>query len=218
VRGPKLIVVTDPGYPDRRVLEVIEAAGRELAPGTLGVQLRDKSRPDAELVPFVKALREATSKADAWLVFNVSLASVASSEARLALAKEVGADGVHLGASGVTIAQARAVCGAEAWISVAAHSDDAVRAAVTEGAQAALVSPVFPTLKTSLTWTPRGVEALASARGVAGGRLLLYALGGVTPENARACRGAGADGVAVIRAMLGAMDAGEAARAFRLVL
>jgi thiamine-phosphate pyrophosphorylase len=132
------------------------------------------------------------------------------------LARDVGAEGVHLGADACTVAEARAVCGASAWVSVSAHSDSAVRRALKDGADAALVSPVFPSRPPSVyaeTKEGRGLEALRSARALADGRLKLYALGGVDADNARACARAGAEGVAVVRALLASHEPGRIARA-----
>jgi acyl carrier protein len=101
-------------------------------------------------------------------------------------------------------------------VSVAAHSDDAVRQAIAGGADAVLVSPVFasrPPGNVASGKEGRGLGALRSARALAGGRIAVYALGGVDPQNAGACATSGADGVAVVRALLGSPDPGRVARA-----
>lgn len=224
---PRIVLVTDPGYSDDAILATVESAAAVLPRGALAVQLRDKRRPIVELRVFASRLRIATRQVGAMLLIN--------GDAQLA--RDIGADGVHLGGGAISIAAARAVCGPGAWISIAAHSDDAVRAAAKEGANAALVSPIFPTDKptggastspTSPTQKsetrvrvkgaslerPRGVEALTSARGIVGHGLFLYALGGVTPALTRRCMQAGADGVAVIRALLAAARPEDEARAF----
>lgn len=86
--------------------------------------------------------------------------------------------------------------------SVPAHDDEEVRRAT---ASAILVSPIFEG-KTS----PRGLDAIASAKKIT--KATIYALGGVSLENARSCIDAGAHGIAVIRAIFGAKDSGAAAR------
>jgi thiamine-phosphate pyrophosphorylase len=95
-----------------------------------------------------------------------------------------------------------------------------VRHAIKGGASAVLVSPIFVTKGKG---APRGVEAITRARELVGAapgapRVLVYALGGVDARNVGACRAAGADGVAAIRALydgdaaaLGAAFAGATA-------
>ena len=201
--APRLILVTDRGYSDDAIVAAVEAAASAVPRGALAVQLRDKRRPIVELRVFASRLRVTTRQAGAMLVIN--------GDARLA--HDVGADGVHLGGDAISIAAARSICGPGAWISIAAHSDAAVRAAAAQGANAALVSPIFATAKKP----PRGIEALASARAIAESAksaLLLYALGGVTPALARRCVQAGAYGMAAIRALLAAPSPAAEARAF----
>lgn len=194
---PRIVLVTDPAYGDDAIVRCVEAAARALARGALCVQLRDKRRPLVSLRVFAWRLRIVTRAAGAMLVVN--------GDARLA--RDVGADGVHLGREAITVRDARGIVGARAWISVAAHSDDAVARAAADGADAALVSPIF-------SKDARGLEAIRSARAAAGGsHIALYALGGVTSHDARACARAGADGVAVIRALLAAAEPACAARA-----
>jgi thiamine-phosphate pyrophosphorylase len=223
---PRIVLVTDPGYSDDAVLAAIENAASTLPRGALAVQLRDKARPLVELRVFASRLRLTTRQVGAMLLIN----------GNAQLARDIGADGVHLGGGAMSITAARALCGPGAWISIAAHSDEAVRAAAKEGANAALVSPIFPTDKPAARGQsksdksetrvrvkdesleskkrPRGIEALTSARAIVGNALFLYALGGVTPALTRRCMQAGADGVAVIRALLAASSPADEARAF----
>jgi thiamine-phosphate pyrophosphorylase len=208
IANARIILITDPAFGDDTIVRFVRLVAEALPDAWLCVQLRDKRRPLISLRLFASRLRLVTRSAGASLVIN--------GDARLA--RDVGADGVHLGRNAGTVRDARSVCGERAWISVAAHSDDAVRAAVAGGADAVLVSPVFSTRGTFLvdrTKPGRGIDALRSARRIAAGRASVYALGGVTADNAGACVKAGADGVAVIRALLATAEPARAARAVR---
>jgi thiamine-phosphate pyrophosphorylase len=193
---PRVWLVTDPAFADETILACVDRAARALPRGAFGVQLRDKtSRHPASLRELGLALRVVTSRHGAWLAVN----------GRPLLARDVGADGVHLGGGAGTVAEARAAVGRRTWVSVAAHTDAEAVAAVEAGADAVLVSPVFPTRPPSAlaaAKTPRGPEAIRSARAAIGARGAIYALGGVVPERVLACADAGADGVAVLRALL----------------
>jgi len=204
--APTLILVTDPFFGDDALVSCIEAAGKNLPRGAFCVQLRDKQRNVVSLRVFASRLRLVTRALGATLVIN--------GDARLA--RDVGADGVHLGRDAGTVDDARSIVGKRAWISVSAHSDGAVRRGIAEGADAVLVSPVFPSRPPSVlapSKEGRGLEALRTARSVAGDRVGIYALGGVDADNARACAEAGADGVAVVRALLASPEPGRIARA-----
>jgi len=205
----RVILVTDPAFGDDRIERCIRVIAKVLPEGWLCVQIRDKVRFPASLRLFASRLRVVTRASGARLVIN--------GDPRIA--RDVGADGVHLGGGAGSVADARVICGATAWVSVAAHSDDDVRSAVADGADAALVSPVFATEATSGAQSAparkqgRGLQAIGSARAVASGRVALYALGGVTAERARACIHAGADGIALKRALLASDAPARVARA-----
>lgn len=205
--------MTDATYADERVLEAVEACVRALPPRTFAVQLRDKKKEPKALRAFAEKLREATKPTDldgsgggghghsgALLLIN----------GNPALAKEVAADGVHLGGSAMKVSDARGILGEDAFITVAAHSDHAVKLGAQDGANGALVSSIFASPGKSIG---RGVAALRSARAAVGDSFLIYALGGVELTNAAECVDAGADGVAAIRALLLASDPGAEARA-----
>jgi len=196
VNPPRVLLVTDPGYTEALIEGVVLRVGGALARGAFGVLLRDKQRSHAAVVGFAERLRVATASCGASLIVH--------SDASLALA--VKADGLHLGGEAAkdgvdNVAELRrALPGA--WISVAAHSDADVERAAAAGVDAVLVSPIY---ESPGKGPPRGTAALASAR-ARGPGLSIYALGGVDAKRARACRDAGATGVAVIRALLAATD------------
>jgi thiamine-phosphate pyrophosphorylase len=204
VKGPFLFLVTDVAYEDETVFRVVDAVARASLPMTFGVQLRDKKRDARTRATFGARLRARTRELGVPLVVNGDIE----------LARAVGADGVHLGAEAHAgddwTGRVRSVLGPSTWISVAAHNDSDVARALGHGVDAVFVSPVYDTPGKG---PARGVAALASARSIVGSKLLLYALGGIDAESARACRDAGADGVAVIRALLSSSDPGAQARA-----
>jgi thiamine-phosphate pyrophosphorylase len=206
IADPRVILVTDPAFGDDAIATCVRLSAGALPRGAFAVQLRDKRRPVISLRLFALALRALTRDCGAFLVVN----------GMPEIARDVGADGVHLGRGAPSVREVRGVCGAQAWVSVAAHSDEAVGAAVEAGADAVLVSPVFPThppRMSSVAKEARGVGAVRAARAIAGGRVAVYALGGVSGDNAGACGRAGADGVAVIRALLCSPHPARVARA-----
>jgi thiamine-phosphate diphosphorylase len=200
---PKLILVTDSTYSDQRVVEVVEACSRALPKGAFAVQLRDRKKDDTELRAFAERLRIVTKDHGAIFLIN----------GHAKLARDVGADGVHLGGSDVRVSEARAEFGADGdalFVTIAAHSDQAVKLGSKDGANGALVSAIFASPGKAVG---RGVDALRTARVSAPKGFAIYALGGVDRTNAHDCFLAGADGVAMIRALLLASDPAADARA-----
>jgi thiamine-phosphate pyrophosphorylase len=196
---PRLVVITDPAFEPGAVVSAVQGALTTLPCESLAVQWRDKRQaPDLALA---RALREAT-RGRALFVVNGDIE----------LARSLGACGVHLGGHGGSASQvwrAREALGPSSFVSVAAHDDDGVRRAVADGADAALVSPIFATPGKGI---PRGIAAVRAARRLAPG-LSIYALGGVDGTNVASCLEAGATGVAVIRAVLAASNPASAAGA-----
>jgi len=84
-------------------------------------------------------------------------------------------------------------------VTMAAHSLEALRRAAAFGADAALLSPIFPTKSNSdhPTLGPFRASQWARAAG-----LPVIALGGVTPRRARTLAGRGFAGIAAIEALL----------------
>lgn len=198
---PRVVQITAASVlPERALFARIEALAAlpERARHAYAVQLRDPELPTRALADLGARLREATRAVGASLVVND----------RVDLAIAIGADGVHLGRLSMRVADARSLLGASAWISVSAHGVDDVLRAASEGADAALLSPIFASPGKG---APIGVQAIAAAREATGRRGLaidLVALGGVDAANAASCSSHGASAVAAIRADLrGVLDA-----------
>lgn len=179
-----LTLITEPRYGDARIVRVVRACAS--IPGFC-VQLRDHTdRTDDELLALAKELR--------------AIAPMLVVNRRFDLARRIGADGVH--------ALAAELGGALdfAFRSAPVHTDEELQNATH--ATCVLVSPIYAVPGKD---PPRGIAAIRVARTLAPGKTIL-ALGGIDETNARACRAAGADGVAVIRALFDARDPGEVAK------
>ena len=205
---PLIVLVTDPAFGDQPTVRKLRAAAAAVPPGTLCVQLRDKTRSLASLRAFAWQLRWVTRDSAVWFVVNGDAE----------LARDVGADGVHVTAGAGAVPTARRVLPGRAWVSVPAHSDEDVRQAVSHGADAVLVSPIFPTRSASPDGPgrpkqARGLAAVRAARRIAPPGLSIYALGGVDENRAGPCAVAGADGVAVRGAVLGSAAPARVVRA-----
>jgi thiamine-phosphate pyrophosphorylase len=109
------------------------------------------------------------------------------------IAIATGADGVHLRGNAISPARLRRILPRGFEISVACHSLEDVRAAAREGADMALLAPIFAVPGKA---PPLGLHALRTAAEQA--EIPVIALGGITPRRIPACLEAGAAGVAGI--------------------
>jgi thiamine-phosphate pyrophosphorylase len=178
----------------------VAAALRGLPPRTAAVHLREKDLGGRELLSLALAVGKACAEARQLFLIND----------RLDVAVLVGADGVHLPSEGVPVADARRMLGPAKVIGRSCHSRADVEAARAAGADFATYSPIYDTPSKRQYGAPVGIESLRDAAQVG---LPLVALGGIGPENAQTVRGAGAEGVAAIRAWLVGDDPAAAVRA-----
>jgi thiamine-phosphate pyrophosphorylase len=107
-----------------------------------------------------------------------------------------GAAGVHLRDGSVSPAVIRRIAPAGFVISVACHDAAAVLRTEDEGADYAVLAPVFAPLSKTSASSPLGLGALRAITAKA--RIPVIALGGITEENAQLCIDAGASGIAGI--------------------
>jgi thiamine-phosphate pyrophosphorylase len=124
----------------------------------------------------------------------------------------LGADGVHLGQDDLPPAEARRLLGADAIVGWSTHSLEQLDHAAGEPVDYVAFGPVFPTA------TKRAADPVVGLAGLRAARARtvrpLVAIGGLTLQNARDAATAGADGLAVISALMSAPDLGAAARAW----
>jgi thiamine-phosphate pyrophosphorylase len=189
-----------PDAPDRLYLIADTTGARQALPyavdaavraGVRLVQLRAKELPDSEYLALARAVRAITAAHGARLLINT----------RLHVATAIGADGVHLPRD-ASIRDARHALGPKALIGVSAHSAAELHRAEAEGADFVTLSPIFPTISKPWAVDLLGLDGFAAL--VATTTLPVFALGGVQPDNAASCLGAGACGVAVVSAIMAA--------------
>ncbi len=115
---------------------------------------------------------------------------------RVDVAIACGAAGVHLRDRSISPGRIRQMAPADFVISVACHDGESVLRAASEGADYAVLAPIFEPLSKVSGVPPLGLDALRSIASKAG--IPVIALGGITAENAPQCVEAGAAGVAGI--------------------
>lgn len=125
------------------------------------------------------------------------------------IAIAVDADGVHLGQDDLPVEEARKLMGGSRIIGVSTHSVEQARAAQSAGADYIGFGPIFTT-KTKDAGPSQGIDGLRQVRKAV--MLPVIAIGGINGGNLDTVLRAGADGVAVISAILGAPDLHEAVR------
>ncbi len=182
--------------------EVLEPA---LAGGVDIVQLRDKEAADEALVRAGERFRSACDRHGALLVVND----------RPDLALRCGADGVHLGQDDGDLDDARELVGPDVLIGVSTHTPDQVGVAARSTADYLGVGPVHQTA-TKPGRPAVGLELVRHA--TACSSKPFFAIGGIDAGNAPAVVQAGAQRLAVVRAIRDAGDPGAATRALRAVL
>jgi thiamine-phosphate pyrophosphorylase len=194
-----LYLITDTKLiPRERFVETVEAAVRG---GATMVQLREKETPREEVIRLGQALLAVTKRYDALLIIND----------HPSVAKAVGADGVHVGREDPPVSEARALLGPDAIIGASCYGD-VTRAASAErdGADYVAFGTPFPSpTKTKRTDISLGIFREAKQQV----SVPVFAIGGITIDNARQVIDAGADGLAVVSGVFAAADVEGAARA-----
>ncbi len=187
----RVYLVTDTVYfNDDNIWNKMEAA---LRGGVTLVQYRDKTQESRILYERALKMKALCDK------YNVPM--LVDDRADIAFA--VGAAGVHVGQSDLPAEVARRMLGADAIIGVSAHNAEEALAAEAAGADYLGCGAVYPT-GTKKDTSVIGVEGLKAIRAVT--KLPFVGIGGVTLANYRDVLNAGADGAAIVSAILNADD------------
>jgi len=184
----------------RDLLGIVDAA---VQGGVTVVQLRAKALPFQEFLAL--GLRAADRLAGTGVPLLIN--------DRVDIALACGADGVHLGQEDMPLATARKILGGDRIIGISANTVEEARAAELGGADYIGASPAFATATKETALPVLGPEGVRSIKRAV--RIPVVAIGGIGTTNAAALADSGADGIAVISAVLGAPDARRAAEDLR---
>jgi thiamine-phosphate pyrophosphorylase len=178
------------------LIERVEAA---LQGGIRLVQYRDKEPDDTVRFERAKALRSLCHQYQALFIIND----------RVDLALAVDADGVHLGQQDLPVAAARQLLGAHRIIGRSTTNPEELARALQEGVDYLGVGPVYATP----TKTDKAIAGLDYVRYAATHATLpWFAIGGIDGENLSEVMEAGAQRVAVVRAVIKSKAPAEAAQ------
>ena len=166
------------------------------------LQLRMKDAADRDIVAAGRRFARAAANHDALFILND----------RPDLVVATGADGVHLGQDDQPVAGARGVIGPERLVGVSTHTPEQVDATARVPVDYIGVGPVHAT-PTKPGRPAVGLDLVRYAAEHA--PVPFFAIGGISPGNAAAVRDAGAERIAVVRAITEASDPAGAARALR---
>lgn len=186
-------------FPDRlRAVSEVEAVA--------AFQLRVKDRSEHEIARLAEPLQRICADAGVAFIVNDSIA----------LAKRLGADGVHLGQQDGTVREARAQLGSQAQIGVTCHDSRHLAMDAGEaGADYVAFGAFYPTQTKPSEYRPDP--------SILGWWSSLFeipcvAIGGITPQNATVLIDQGADFIAVCQAVWGGSDPVEVALDFNDLL
>lgn len=186
-----IYLVTDDGCLQGRAL--IDCVREALEGGVTLVQYRAKTASSAEMYAEALQLKALCDSFNVPLIIND----------RLDIAMAVGAAGVHLGQNDLPCAAARKLLGEDYIIGVSAHNPAEAKAALQSGADYLGCGAVFGTA-TKADVKKLGTEGLAAICKDKG--LPVVGIGGVTADNYREVRAAGADGAAIVSGILAQPD------------
>ena len=195
-----LYIILDPSVcPARPLVEVLTAAAEA---GASLFQYRNKTASMKEAYVEALALRQAAAKAGVLFIVND----------RCDLAVAVDADGVHLGQGDLPLDMAKKVMGPDKLIGISTHNPYQVREATAGKPDYLGFGPIFKPGSKQDHDPVVGLEGLRAMRSLTS--LPVFAIGGIQIDQVRAVMNAGADGVAVISAILKATDTRETVREF----
>ena len=193
-----LYLVTDRSLSrGRSTRDIVESAIRG---GVTCVQLREKTATTREFIHEAQKIKDLLATYHIPLIIND----------RLDVALAVGADGIHLGQKDMPLRMARTISGGRMLIGISVESVEDAVAADKDGADYLGVSPIYATPTKADTAPALGLEGLAEIRRIV--KRPLVAIGGLNRDNAASAIRSGADGVAVVSALVAAEDPERAAR------
>jgi len=192
-----LYLVTDSGLlGDKDLAKTVEQA---IQGGVTVVQVREKNLSSLEFYQVALAIKGVTEKYGVPLIVN--------DRADIALA--VDAAGLHIGQEDLPVVVARKLLGPNKIIGVSAATLEEALLAQDQGADYLGIGAVFPT-NTKDDADSVSLADLAAIKNKV--KIPIVAIGGIHGNNIQAVMNTGVDGVAVVSAIIAAVDPKAAAR------
>jgi len=179
----------------------LATAADAIAGGAGCLQLREKELDEQELL--ARARQTSSLCKDHGVLFIVN--------DRPDIAVLADADGVHVGQTDMSVADARRIVGPDLLVGVSTHTPEQFRAALAQLPDYIAVGPMFPSSTKPQTCVP-GPELLELA--VRETEIPVVAVGGITPNKIDTLTRAGANCICVCSAVVSATDVRAAADAF----
>lgn len=195
-----LYAVTDSMWLGGRTLP--EVVRESLEGGATFIQIREKNLPYIEFVKLAREVKQVTDEFHVPYVVNDEVE----------LAKEIDADGVHIGQSDLTLVEARKLLGPDKIIGVSAQTVAQAIEAEKKGADYLGVGSIFTT-STKLDADDVSLETLKEICNAVS--IPVVAIGGIQKDNVLQLKGTHVDGVAVVSAIYAAPDIKQATKELR---
>jgi thiamine-phosphate pyrophosphorylase len=194
----RLFLVTDRHQTKGRPL--VPLLQRVLTAAAPAIQLRERDLSARELVTLTLEVQAVTASRRSQLLIND----------RIDVALALEGVGVHLRSNSLPVSVARQVLGTQRLLGISVHAVEEAVQVESQGADYIVLGPIYETPSKQMFGPPLGIHTLERACRLV--RLPIIGIGGVTAARAREMRRAGAFGVAVITAVLGAADVESATR------
>jgi thiamine-phosphate pyrophosphorylase len=194
----RLLLVTDRHQTKGRPL--VPLLQQVLTAAAPAIQVRERDLSARELVTLVREVQAVTASRRSQLLIND----------RIDVALALEGVGVHLRSNSLPVPVARQLLGARRLLGISVHAVEEAVQAESQGADYIVFGPVSETPSKQMFGPPLGIGTLEKACRLV--HIPIMGIGGVTAARAREMRQAGAFGVAVITAILGAADVESATR------
>lgn len=184
----------------------VEAARLCYEGGADVVQLRAKNVDGGELLTVAKEMQKIAEEHCKYFIVDD----------RVDVAVLAGADGVHIGQSDIPVTEARRLCGDHMIIGVSVSNVEEAIKAVEGGADYLGVGPIFSTKTKSDAGDALGLDAIYDIRKAVD--VPIVGIGGINRGNLLDVIHAGADGVAVVSAIMAQKDIKVAAHELKVMI
>jgi thiamine-phosphate pyrophosphorylase len=194
----RLFLVTDRHQTNGRPL--VPLLQQVLTAGVPAIQLRERDLSAKELVTLAREVQAMMASHRSQLLIND----------RIDVALALEGVGVHLRSNSLPVSVARQLLGAQRLLGISVHAVEEAVQVESQGVDYIVLGPIYETPTKQMFGPPLGIQTLEKACRLV--RIPIIGIGGVTAARVREMRCAGAFGVAVITAVLGAVNVESAVR------